>query len=102
MNISNGIENLNLTRASGAVADAGARGAVAPSTPAPGGVTGNDQAYVSAVATQLSQALPVGGTNSDVRTGLVQRVQSALATGAYQVSASKVADKMMQSMMVND
>lgn len=104
MNIRNGIENSNLTRASGAAGEvagvarpsqaAGVRDGSAPA--------GNDQARVSAAATQLSQTLPADGGSSDVRTAVVQRVQSALAAGTYNVSASQVAGKLMQSMMVGE
>ena len=100
MNIRNGIENSNLTRASGAAAAAVTRTPQSAGVATSNGAAGNDQARLSATAAQLAQALP--GSNAEVRTGLVQRVQSALAAGTYQVPASQVADRLMQSMMVND
>ncbi len=102
MNIRNGIENSNLARVTGAAGELA--GAARPSQAASvrdGNVpAGNDQARVSAAAAQLSQTLP--GGSSDVRAAVVQRVQSALAAGTYNVSASQVAGKLMQSMMVGE
>lgn len=102
MNIRNGIENSNLTRTAGASPEAAAPVRTPQSPGYAGGAAGNDQARVSAAATQLAQTLATGGASSEVRTGLVQRVQGALATGTYSVSATQVAGKLMQSMMVND
>ena len=105
MNIRNGIENSNLTR--GATSLPEANPTVRTSTGASSTVSsavgaGNDQAHLSAAAAHLSQALPASGVNSDVRTALVQRVQGALADGTYQVPASAVADKVMQSMFTHE
>ncbi len=105
MNIRNGIENSNLTR--GATSLPQANQSVRSSTGASSALSsavaaGNDQAHLSAVAAHLSQALPANGVSSDVRTALVQRVQGALVDGTYQVPASAVADKVMQSMFTHE
>ncbi len=104
MNIGNGIENSNLTRATAASPETAAQLRTSPSSGGSeaSGAAGVDQARVSTAAAQLAQTLATGGANSEVRTGLVQRVRGALAAGTYSVSASQVAGKLMQSMMVND
>lgn len=105
MNIRNGVENSNLTRGATSLPDANpavrsSTGASTASSSALG--AGNDQAHLSAAAAHLAQAMPASGTTSDVRTALVQRVQSALTDGSYHVPASAVAEKVMQSMLTNE
>ena len=104
MNIRNGIENSNLTRSAGTPAEVAAsvRSPQSPGVTGGSGVTGSDQARVSTTAAHLAQTLSAGGANTEVRTALVQKVKGALATGTYSVSASQVAGKLMQSMMVNE
>lgn len=65
-----------------------------------------DHADLSASGLAAAQgAVPAAATsatdlsNSDVRMGLVNSVQAALQTGTYNVPASDVADRIMQSMM---
>ena len=79
--------------------------------------TGNTAPAASSANTSPSQAtVPNGGkmdhadlsstglaaaqsTSSDVRMEKVQSVSASIAAGTYQVSAEKVAEKMMQSLL---
>lgn len=56
-----------------------------------------DRTTVSAAGTQISQP----GSDADVRWEKVAAVQQALADGTYNVPASEVATKMMDSMLGN-
>jgi negative regulator of flagellin synthesis FlgM len=56
---------------------------------------GSDQATLSSVGSEVSQT--VG--DSDVRMDKVATIQAALATGSYDVSASDVASKVVDSML---
>jgi negative regulator of flagellin synthesis FlgM len=56
---------------------------------------GIDQSAISLTAQTLSGA----SNDSDVRMEKVQQLQAAIANGAYNVSASAVADKLIQSML---
>lgn len=47
----------------------------------------------------LFAAMQAQGPNSDVRTGLVSAVQSAMQAGSYNVSADAVAGSLMQNML---
>ncbi len=104
MNIRNGIENSNLTRAATSLPDPAVRSSTGASSAQSSSAigAGSDQAHLSSAAAHLAAAMPASGVNGDVRTQLVQRVQSALANGAYHVPASSVADKVMQSMLANE
>ena len=92
MNVSNGIENLSRALSSQpAATETPARSEVASQ---PAGL-GGDQARLSTVATQVAQS----ASASDVRLDKVSAVQSALQTGTYQVPASDVAQKIVNSML---
>jgi negative regulator of flagellin synthesis FlgM len=55
----------------------------------------SDRATVSSAGSEVSSAL----ADSDVRTDKVAEVQAALAAGTYNVPASAVASKMVDSML---
>jgi negative regulator of flagellin synthesis FlgM len=58
-------------------------------------VAQTDQANLSTAGGLISKAL----AGSDVRTGKVEALQQAIASGSYHVSSSDVADKMMKSLL---
>jgi negative regulator of flagellin synthesis FlgM len=58
-------------------------------------VLGGDKATVSALGAEVAQA-----SDSDVRLDKVASVQSTLAEGTYQVPASAVAGKVVDSMLM--
>ena len=65
-----------------------------------------DQADISstglAAAQNAAQAnLVAGSASSDVRTALVNNIQSAIQSGAYNVPASDVAGRIIQGMLGN-
>jgi negative regulator of flagellin synthesis FlgM len=55
----------------------------------------SDQTTFSAAGSWIAQ--PVAGGDSDVRTEKVAALQQAIAAGTYNVSASDVADKLIQA-----
>jgi negative regulator of flagellin synthesis FlgM len=65
------------------------------SNAAPTSALNSDRATVSSAGSEVSSAL----SNSDVRTEKVAGVQAALAAGTYNVPASAVASKMVDSML---
>lgn len=65
------------------------------STTAATSALGSDQATLSSVGSEVSQT--VG--DSDVRMDKVATIQAALATGSYDVPASDVASKVVDSML---
>lgn len=94
MNVTNGIDNLS--RVSGtqpAAAEVPARNAIA--TPEAG--LSQDLAQLSSIGTQVAQS----ASASDVRLDKVAAIQSALQSGTYQVPASDVAQKIVDSMIEN-
>uniref|UniRef100_E6PZE4 Anti-sigma-28 factor FlgM C-terminal domain-containing protein n=1 Tax=mine drainage metagenome TaxID=410659 RepID=E6PZE4_9ZZZZ len=104
MNIRNVMDNSNLTRGAGAIADISA---VSPAA-SPGGVlsggqvsgqVAGDQARVSNAASQMSESALGSALGSDIRMSKVISVQGALAAGTYQVPAVEVANKVIQSML---
>lgn len=54
-----------------------------------------DHAELSSAGGLISKALE----GSDVRTGKVEALQQAIASGSYHVSSSDVADKLIQSLL---
>jgi flagellar biosynthesis anti-sigma factor FlgM len=57
---------------------------------------GSDRATLSSAANEVSQT----AADSDVRTANVAGIQAQLAAGTYNVPASAVASKMVESMLV--
>jgi negative regulator of flagellin synthesis FlgM len=94
MDISNNLEGLKSllgTQVATPAATQQVKGGTAATTSALGG----DQATVSSAGNGVSQM----AGDSDVRTDKVSTVQAALATGSYDVSASLVATKVVDSML---
>ena len=56
----------------------------------------SDSTAISSAASSLSQ---ISSTTDDVRTEKVAAIQSAIANGTYSVSASAVADKLIQHLL---
>jgi flagellar biosynthesis anti-sigma factor FlgM len=56
----------------------------------------SDQATVSSAGSEVSQTM----SDSDVRMDKVSTIQASLATGSYDVPASEVATKVVDSMLV--
>jgi len=63
--------------------------------PAPSSAPQSDEATLSTTGGMIAQALQ----GSDVRTSKIEALQKAIASGSYNVSASDVADKMIQSLL---
>jgi negative regulator of flagellin synthesis FlgM len=66
-----------------------------PATTSGTGGLSSDSATVSSAGTQVSQS----ASDSDVRMDKVAGIQAALASGTYNVPASAVASKMVDSML---
>lgn len=62
---------------------------------APLAVPQSDETTLSKTGGMIAQALQ----RSDVRTAKIEALQKAIASGSYNVSASEVADKMIQSLL---
>lgn len=63
-------------------------------------VLGADKAQLSVAASQLAQTAMAPG--SDVRLDKVASIQSAIQAGTYNVSASEVAKKLLQSLVITE
>jgi|WetSurMetagenome_2_1015567.scaffolds.fasta_scaffold344592_2 negative regulator of flagellin synthesis FlgM len=95
MDISSSLEGLkSLLGTQAAATTAVTQGAKSTTTTAASALD-SDQATLSSAGSEVSQT--VG--DSDVRTDKVSTVQAALATGSYDVSASLVATKVVDSML---
>jgi flagellar biosynthesis anti-sigma factor FlgM len=95
MNVTNGIENVAQIFPSQA--------ATSQATPksannAPSESLSSDSAQLSITATQAAQAT----VTSDVRLDKVASIREALQSGTYQVSASDVAQKVIDSMFTTE
>jgi len=84
----------NLSGVSQAAQTATTNGATAPAT-SPAVSLGTDQASVSSTGGLVAQAL----STPDVRTDKVASLQAAIASGSYQVPASEVAGKIVDSLL---
>jgi negative regulator of flagellin synthesis FlgM len=96
MDIRSGLEGLKSllgTQAAEPALTQQARGAAS----AAASVIGSDQATVSSAGSEISQM----AGDSDVRMEKVAEIQAALATGSYNVPASAVASKVVDSMLGN-
>lgn len=63
--------------------------------PAPLTTPPSDEATLSTTGGMIAQALQ----GSDVRTAKIEALQRTISSGSYNVSASDVADKMIQSLL---
>jgi negative regulator of flagellin synthesis FlgM len=93
MNIRSGLENLAQLTQSSTVSSATD---VKANTPVPIATESSDQAQLSAAAEHLAQA----SSSSDVRLDKVAAIQIAIKSGTYQVSASDVAQKVINALLV--
>jgi len=92
MNVRNDIENLSQILASQPAQPAAAR------STQPAVQEDADTAQVSSVAAQVVQS----AGDSDVRLDKVASIQAALQAGTYQVPASAVAQKVIESLLTPD
>jgi negative regulator of flagellin synthesis FlgM len=93
MDIRNGLDGLKSLLG---VNETSVSAATPKQTPAAtGGALGNDRATLSSAGSEVANAL----SDSDVRTDRVAAVQTALAAGTYNVPASAVASKLVDSML---
>jgi negative regulator of flagellin synthesis FlgM len=103
MSISNGIGNLqglsNPVTPASATVQTGKEEQIKSSVPLAPGVTKTsgvtDQTVISSTSELLTRAL----SGSDVRVDKIQPLQTAIASGTYQVSSSDVADKLINSLL---
>jgi negative regulator of flagellin synthesis FlgM len=92
MNVNNSLQGMQQLFSSTEVAQTGGRTVRSEVEP---GRTGTDQATLSAAASIAASSSP----DSDVRMEKVAAVQSALASGTYNVPASAVAGKMIDQLL---
>ena len=98
-NITGGLQQTGSTTDLSGVGKTGTAGKVpvgsAQAPTASGLGLGGDQTSLSSTASVLATAL----SGSDVRLDKVAALQQAISSGTYNVSASDVADKMIQSLL---
>jgi flagellar biosynthesis anti-sigma factor FlgM len=94
MDIRSSLEGLNSILGTETASSVAAKQTKGGSTAA-ASAAGSDQATVSSAGSEISQL----ADSSDVRLDKVTEIQSALASGSYNVAASAVASKVVDSML---
>ncbi len=95
MDIRNSLEGLKSLLGAGATTSTAAPQSKSGATTAGGSALGSDRATLSSAGSEVAQT----ASDSTVRMDKVASIQAALASGSYDVSASAVASKVVDSML---